>query len=110
MHGANEEAASHGEHGMPTAMAGDVDAASSHHGSASHAADGEEADECDGACGLCCSTVDQVAATLPAVWPLALHDAVNVGVARPHAVVLPARAAFFLPFANGPPGSSPLLS
>ena len=107
MHMAGEAAhASHAE--APMAHASDhSDNAVDDHPAGGH--DSHEDDGCEGTCGLCCSTVDQVAVATPHVVPHQTLDAVPPVVVRPTDAVLPPAPAFLLPPANAPPGSSLLL-
>lgn len=66
-------------------------------------------DDCEGPCGLCCSTVDQVVVAGPSGHADRSWDAVSYEVTRLQARVLPPAPAFLLPLANAPPGASILL-
>jgi hypothetical protein len=79
---------------------------SPHHGTSD-----DDASEtgCEGPCGLCCSTVDQVALVGPVAVAAGLYDDSHVERMRLYAAELPPSPAFLLPFSNGPPGSSQLL-
>lgn len=78
---------------------------------ASHAGDDESHDEgdCQGVCGLCCSSVDQMGAPAPTLTATALFDAVPAPALPPVDAVLPPTPAYLLPPANAPPGSVSLL-
>jgi hypothetical protein len=81
-----------------------------HHGAASQHADGHEQSDCEGACGLCCSTPDEeYALAVPSAVLVPAPIATHSEPARLQATFVPRLPAYFLPFANGPPGSSTLL-
>jgi hypothetical protein len=82
---------------------------SPHHGSADDTSSDESDSACEGGCGLCCSTVDQVALVESVAVAIDRYDEAHVERMRLYAAELPPSPAFLLPFSNGPPGSSLLL-
>jgi len=100
-----------GAHAMDVPVAGEhagahtpvPDEASPTHGS-EHDKNG-----CEGACGLCCQTVDQGIASFAGSASVAKVPHERAEAQRvPAMIALPA-PDFFLPLANAPPGSSTLL-
>ena len=108
--GAAEESTPHGDHGVPDAAPDVTDAGMAHHGPVSPSSGDEQDNDCEGSCGLCCSTVDQIALVTAPVAPARVQEAIQIERSRLYAAELPPTPEFLLPFANGPPGSPPLLS
>ena len=77
----------------------------------SHTGAGEDAghEDCEGTCGLCCSTVDQVVLATPTAASVQQQAAPRSHDVRPVDAVLPPTPAYLLPPANAPPGSLTLL-
>lgn len=74
------------------------------HDPVSHgSAPASDSDGCEGTCGLCCQTVDQVALTTVATVAVEVALSGPVEPARLASAVLPAPPAFLLPPSTAPP-------